>query len=254
VDGDILQVVELKSCENMPDTAYASHEIQLFGQMGLLASCLGQSVFSLNQGKPGRLGTLLKREMGIPLPKQPIITGSILCVSMTEAKVFGPYLPNDLMFGVCQNLASDLWNYLQAVASGEATLDDVPCSNGFNPLCNWCEWNRACPRFTSIAAPELEEDLLEMQRLKAEKEGLELQLQALDKQLRMTCQQVGEDWLAAETLRVRLISCEGRRSFDKELLQGELVRHLDMETTANVMAASYKNGKPYDRLVVNVIN
>jgi hypothetical protein len=33
-----IHVVELKSCENIPESAYAAHEVQLFGQMGLMAA------------------------------------------------------------------------------------------------------------------------------------------------------------------------------------------------------------------------
>ena len=76
----------------------------------------------------------------------------------------------------------------------------------------------------------------------------------MDTQFRMACRQAGEEWLAAETMRMRLVACEGRRAFDKDLLHEELARHLDEETCAGVMAGAYKNGRPYDRLVVSGIS
>jgi hypothetical protein len=248
------RVVELKSCEHLPDTAYASHEMQLFGQLGLLASLWHKPCFSLcGDEKPVSFPDLVKQSFGFTLPEQAVLSGRILCVSMSGAKVFGPYAPNDLMLSACLKLAGQIWNGLKKVKAG-ASLDELPTATGFNPLCDWCEWNTACPRFTNVPAPELEEDLLEWQKLKAEKEALEARIQAMEGQIRSTCKTRKGKWLAAETRRIRLTSCEGKRSFDKDLLQAALARHLDADTACSVMAAAYKNGKPYDRLMVSNIN
>jgi hypothetical protein len=248
------RVVELKSCGHLPDTAYASHEMQLFGQLGLLSSLWHKPCFSLS-GDEKRIcfPALVKRKLGITLPEQTVISGWILCVSMSEAKVFGPYAPNDLMLSACLKLAGQIWNGLETVRAG-ASLNELPTAIGFDPLCDWCEWNADCPRFTDIPVPELEEDIVEWQKLKAEKEALEAKIQAMEGQIRSTCKTRKGEWLTAETQRIRLIPCEGKRSFDKDLLQAELERHLNADTACRVMAAVYKNGKPYDRLMVSNIN
>jgi hypothetical protein len=247
-------VVELKSCGHLPDTVYASYEMQLFGQLGLLSSLWHKPCFSLYEDEePVSFPDLVKQNLGFTLPEQTVLSGQILCVSMNEAKVFGPYAPNGLMLSACLKLAGQIWNGLEEVRAG-ASLNALPTATGFNPLCDWCEWNADCPRFAGIAAPELEEDLLEWQKLKDEKEVLETRIQAMEEQIRSACKTRKGEWLTAESLRIRLISCEGKRSFDKDLLQTELARHLDADTACGVMAAAYKNGKPYDRLMVGNIN
>jgi hypothetical protein len=255
VDADgTIEVVELKSCERLPDTAYATHEMQLFGQLGLLSSCRNSPCFSLPDTEPTTLPALVKQELGIVLPKRPAICGQILCVSMSGAKAFGPYEPNDIMLAACLDLAEQVWTGMNGVRNGEIHLADLPTATGFNPLCDWCDWNADCPKFTGSAIPELEDDLLEIRRLKAEKENLETRLQAMDRQLRMACKASKGDWLTTDTMRVRLISCEGKRVFDKERLQNELEKRLDADTVINIMESACRDGKPYDRLMFGSIN
>jgi hypothetical protein len=251
--GDV-HLVEFKSCSRLPGIAYASHETQLFGQLGLLSSCWNKLSFSLRNGEMKTFPALVNEEMGVTLPRQVAIFGHILCLSMSEARVFGPYVPNRLMYGVCLDLASSISGYVNEIRSGGMTLADVPTATGFHPLCDWCDHNADCPRFTAISAPELEEDIQELQRLKAEREALDSRIQALDRQLRATCKANKDDWLEAETARIRLVSCEGKRTFDKDLLQTEMERHLSADAVADIMAAAYRNGKPYDRLMLNNIN
>jgi hypothetical protein len=249
-----ITVVELKSCERLPDTAYAAHEMQLFGQLGLLASLWPEPHFSLDNAENLRsFPALVKQALGISLPKQAALYGWILCVSMNGAKAFGPYAPNNLMLSACLDLAGKIWGGLEKVRAG-AGLDDLPTTRGFSPLCDWCEWNADCPSFTGVSAPDLEDELREWQRLKAEKETLDSRLQELDGQIRAVCKAHKGEWLTAETLRVRLITCEGKRSFNKERLESELTTHLDAGLVSSLMAAAHQQGKPYDRLMVGNLN
>jgi hypothetical protein len=252
-----VRVVELKSCERLPETAYASYEMQLFGQLGLLESLWNTPSFALHEGEaPMNFPALVKRECNVALPKQPAICGHILCVSMSDAEVFGPYEPNALLFAAALGLAEQVWSAAHGTRNGVTTLNDLPVANGFNPLCDWCSWNDDCPRFTGIQTPELEDDLQEIRRLKTEKEALEARIQAMDKQLRMTCKGAGgtQDWLTAETLRIRLVTCEGKRMFDRERLQNELEKRLDADTVIDIMESACRDGKPYDRLMFGAIN
>jgi hypothetical protein len=250
-----IRIVELKSCEHLPETAYASYEMQLFGQLGLLESLWNTPSFALHEGEaPMSFPALVKREFNVTLPKQPVISGHILCVSMSDAEVFGPYEPNGILFAAALGLAGQVWSAMHGTRNGEMTLNDLPVATGFNPLCDWCSWNDDCPRFTGVQAPELEEDLLEIRRLKTEKEALEARIQAMDKQLRMTCKAYKGDWLTTETMRVRLVSCEGKRVFDKERLQNELEKRLDADTVSGIMESACRDGKPYNRLMFGAIN
>jgi hypothetical protein len=74
--------------------------MQLAGQVGLLASCWGNPCFSLAEGDaPLPLPALVKRTLGIDLPQSPdnaAVRGTLLHVSMSEVKTFGPYAPRAL--------------------------------------------------------------------------------------------------------------------------------------------------------------
>ena len=78
---------------------------------------------------------------------------------MNEIRQFEPYQPNDIMMGLCLNMAALVWRQVEAVREGFMSLDSVPTAEGFNPLCNWCEWNKDCPRFTGIDEPGLEGEM-----------------------------------------------------------------------------------------------
>jgi hypothetical protein len=113
-----IQVVECKSCENIPETAYASREMQIYGQVGLLQSCWNTPCFSLpekmasGKQRPVTFPILIKEALGLTLlenANETIITGCILCISMNEAKAFGPYYPNELMLNACLGLGENIW-------------------------------------------------------------------------------------------------------------------------------------------------
>ena len=211
-----IRVIECKSCENIPETAYASHEMQVYGQMGLLRACWHQPCFTLpvagdkSTQKPTTFPALVKQATGLSLPKNVedvIITGSILCLSMNNAKVFGPYSPNGLMLNACLNLGESLWTHAAAIRAGESSLNDVPTAKGHHPLCDYCEVNKDCPRFKGVTAAEIEDDLQYLAQLKKEKGKISQVIQKEEEKLkhlyRASLPQGG--WLSAETSRVRLV-------------------------------------------------
>lgn len=54
-----VQVVEMKSCEQIPETAYAAHEVQLSGQIGMLKALWNRPAF---MSWPGPLRTFPELE------------------------------------------------------------------------------------------------------------------------------------------------------------------------------------------------
>ena len=103
-----VQVVEVKSCEHIPDTAYAAHEVQLSGQIGLLNALWSQPCFMVQPGQLRTFPDLVRHVCNIALPEQAenvAIEGTILMLSMNDVKVFGSYTPNKIMLDVCLNLA-----------------------------------------------------------------------------------------------------------------------------------------------------
>jgi hypothetical protein len=255
-----IHVVECKSCECLPDTAYAAHETQLAGQLGLLAACWTQPCFSLEEGEsPLPFPLLVKRELGIDLPQPPddaVIKGTLLHVSMTEVKTFGPYAPNAIMRNICLGLAESIWKGMEKIRNGSLTLHDLPTVKGWHPLCDYCAWNADCPRFTGVMAPALEEDLLDLRDLKQEKEILCQRIRELEEGLKATARHISPNgnWINAVSQRFRLGICEGRKTLDKDLLSSALARRLPGETTEKVIQAGMKTGEAYERLHIGTIN
>lgn len=256
-----IQVVECKSCENIPETAYASHEIQVYGQIGLLRTCWNTPCFALPEKHQTTMTfpELVKRMYGLTLPgkaESVVITGHILCVSMNDANKFGPYHPNGLMLNACLSLGENIWRGMADIRSGKSALDDLPTAKGHHPLCDYCEWNNDCPRFDGIAASDIEDDLHCLLTLKEEKDRICQNIQEEENRLKQLCRarlpQGG--WLNAEANRVRLANCDEKRTLDKDLLYSELSRHLDEDTALAVIDAAHKIGNSYERLNISLIN
>lgn len=256
--GDV-HIVECKSCEHLPDTAHAAHETQLAGQLGLLASCWRQTCFSLAEGEALlSFPALVKRTFGIDPPQSPdsiSITGTLLHVSMTEAKIFGPYAPNAIMRDICLGLAENIREGMDKIRRGNLTLNDLPTARGWHPLCDYCAWNADCPRFSGITATELEEELLDLKDLKREKDILCQRIRVQEEELKAKARHLAlnGEWINALTQRFRLGTCEGRKTLDKDLLASALVSRLPGETAEMVLQAGMRTGEPYERLYTGTI-
>lgn len=259
-----VHVIECKSCENIPETAYASHEMQVYGQIGMLQYYWDTPCFSLPAGAggdtppPTTFPVLVKDILGLTLPQnvdRAVITGSILCVSMSTAEAFGPYAPNALMLNACLGLGERIWKDMVNIRSGQSVLNDLPTAKGHHPLCDYCETNADCPRFDGIHAHDIESDLQHLLHLKAEKELLCTNIQEEEAKLkRLYRARLPEGgWLNAQEKRIRLIDCDGKRILDKDLLYSELTNHLDEDTALIVIEASHKTGNSYERLTISNI-
>jgi hypothetical protein len=255
--GDV-HIVELKSCEHIPDTAYAAHEMQIFGQLGFLAFGWPYPRFSLyDGGECFSFPHLVQNELNLTLPplEQTSITGTILYVSMNEAKPFGPYAPNGIMLDACLNLAKTIWEGTKHVQNG-MSLNDLDTAVGWHPLCDYCDWNADCSRFSGINAADMEPDLSLLTELKAERERLAERIKEEEKRLKASFQNLSPqgDWINAVTQRFRVGTSEGRKTLDKERLLSALTAHLPAEIAESVLSAGYKTGQPSERLFINTIN
>ena len=251
-----VQIVELKSCENIPESAYAAHEVQLFGQMGLLSSLQHEPCFSTDEYSES-FRKLVKRKLNVTLPGHELtVTGAILYLSMNEAKAFGPYAPNRIMENICLDLAKTIWSGMKEIRKGSLSPNDIPTVNGWHPLCDYCEWNADCPHFAGLTAPDFEEDLLDLRDLKLEREALNQRIQAAEERLKKTFHGVSPngDWINAVTQRYRVTTCEGRKTLDKDRLMSALAAHRQGDDAENILNAGFKTGQAYERLMVNNIN
>lgn len=254
-----VQVVEVKSCEHIPDTAYAAHEVQLAGQIGLLNVLWNRPCFMVQPGPLRTFPDLVRHACNIVLPEQAeniAIKGSILMLSMNDVKVFGPYTPNKIMLDVCLNLAESIWQNAEQVRDGKLNLNQIPTAKGWHPLCDSCEWNADCPRFNGLTAPEMEQDLLALQSLKDTRDTAAIRIREMEDKMKQIFWRIGagRDWVSAVTHRFRVGICEGRKTLDKDRLLTALATYLSADESEAVMQAGYKTGEPYERLYVSPIN
>ena len=259
-----VRILELKSCENIPSTLYSSYETQVYGQVGLLYALWDQPAFGVHgedsHGSAGRtFPQICKANLGVEMPAHPSdvdIEAWVLCISMSDAKAFGPYLPDDAMLALCLKTAEDLWNNVEASRENGADLDDLPTAQGFHPLCSWCEFNADCPKFDGLDQSQWSDTLDRLKDLKARQGELEVEISEIEEGLRTAYALIDAAgaWINAGEHRFRVSAQNGRRTLNKEQLRLELSVVLGEDDADGLIARCESEGKPFDRLMVNKIN
>jgi len=255
-----VRVVELKSTGHLPDTLHPGYEAQLYGQIGLLSALWDQPAFRISKMKPQSFPNLCRQLFGVELPlsSQDIdIEGWVLCLSMSEAKTFGPYRPNATMLNLCRRTAASLWNTAQAVASGQAELNDSPYCQGFHPLCDWCDHARDCPKFRAetVNDPILNEQLAQLAELKSDRTRIESEIQIREDQIRQFYSRVGNPtaWLSTGHFRFKTCPIAGRKTIDSARLRATLTNRLGEVEAENLLAEVTTTGDGYERLTISPI-
>jgi hypothetical protein len=260
-----VRILELKSCENIPSTLYSSYETQVYGQVGLLRALWGKPAFGVN-GEPGMTGCsgltfpeLCRERLGIEMPADASlvdIEAWVLCLSMSEAKAFGPYLPDKSMISLCLQTAEDLWTLTMGARSNGGDIFDLPTAKGFHALCSWCEFNADCPKFDGVDQPQWSPDLARLARLKTDAAALEAQISEIEDGLKTAYRlsDVGGNWINAENQRFRVSSQYGRRTLNREQLRLELTAILGEDDADALLARCESEGKSFERLMVSTIN
>jgi len=260
-----VRILELKSCENIPSTLYSSYETQVYGQVGLLHSLWGQPAFGVH-GEADRQGgsgltfpQICREKFGVEMPVHPSevdIEAWVLCLSMSDAKAFGPYLPGDTMLSLCLNKAEELWLKFDASKVSGGGLDGLATAQGFHPLCSWCEFNADCPKFDGLDQPQWSDTLDLLTDLKARQHELEVEISEIEEGLRSAyvLSDVGGSWINAGNHRFRVSPQSGRRTLNKEQLRLELMAVLGEGKADTIIAKCESEGKPFDRLTVSRIN
>lgn len=261
-----IRVLELKSTEHLPKTLYPGYEAQLYGQIGLLASHWNQPVFSLKDD-PGHLiqdrqtfPQLCHHRFGIDLPERAEsvdLEGWVLCLSMSEAKPFGPYRPDATMLGLCLRTAKTLWHTVHEVRAGRISLEDVATCAGFHPLCDWCDHAEGCPKFKSdlVSDPALDQALAEFARLKTDKAALEAEIELQEGRIRQFYGRAGNGrgWLETTHFRFKTSRVSGRKTLDPASLRAELTNHIGVADADAMLARVSAVGGDYERLYVSPI-
>lgn len=266
-----IRILELKSTATLPETLYTSYECQLYGQAGLLTQMWNQPAFSLRD----ECGMILHHNLTMPelckahfdlhLPQKPDavdIEAWVLCMSMSDAKPFGPYTPNDAMRDLCLNTAETLWQNKQAVEAGQLDVNGLAHASGFHALCGYCDWNADCPKFHNAEyQPEWQADLQRLADLKDARTALDAEIEDMETGLKeaYSLTDMKGDWINADTHRFRVTPQAGRRTLDRSSLQEELeeifrfegVDDIDVEA---LLTRCEREGKPFQLLSVNKIN
>ena len=264
-DQPTVRILELKSCENLPSTLYSSYETQVYGQVGLLRALWEKPAFGV-LGEPGMAGCsgltfpeLCRERLGIQMPADASlvdIEAWVLCLSMSEAKAFGPYLPDKSMLGLCLQTAEDLWTLAVGVRSNGGDIYDLPTAKGFYALCPWCDFNADCPKFEGLDQPQWGPDLARLARLKADAAALDREISEVEDGLKTAYRlsDVSGNWINAENQRFRVSSQSGGRSLNREQLRLELSAILGEDDCDALLARCESEGKSFERLMVSKIN
>jgi hypothetical protein len=245
-----VRILELKSTENLPTTLYSSYEIQLYGQIGLLKSLWNQKAFAGNTTFP----ELCKKKFGISLPTDPEkvdMEAWIVCVSMSDARTFGPYTSDSSMLGICLSTAAALWGNIQQYRNNILDLGQVAYTHDLHPLCSFCDFTADCPKFAGEYHPEWEDVLEKLAQLKKRRSQVEQEITEIEDMLKTTCSSV-TGWINTDSYRFRTTQ-QSKRILDKNLLRQHLVNSTDADPDT-VLSRCETRGASFSRLYVNKIN
>lgn len=260
-----VRILELKSCEKLPKTLYSSYETQVYGQVGLLRALWDQPAFGVpgetdKQGSSGfNFPQICLEKFGIEMPVHPSevdIEAWVLCLSMSDAKAFGPYLPDDTMLSLCLKTAEDLWRNFDASKDNGDDFDNLPTAQGFHPLCAWCEFNADCPKFDGLDQPQWSNALDQLKNLKARQDQLDAEITEVEAGLK-TAYALSDafgSWISAGDQRFRVSTQAGRRTLNKDQLRLELSKVLGEDDADALITRCESEGKSFDRLNISKIN
>ena len=260
-----VRILECKSTKRLPDTLYASYESQVYGQVGLLKAAWNTPAFHLRD----TTGTVLyagltfpelcQAQFGLRLPSTPNqvdLEAWVLCLSMTDAKVFGPYRPHQAMLTLCLKTAGTIWQHLQDCLAGNGDIDSLPTATGCHPLCAFCDWNAQCPKFDGPDQPGWEGDLQALIALKASRTTLEEAIQEKEAAIKAAyaLTPTQGSWIHTGAYRFKVAQQAGRRTLDKDKLRLELISLTGSHDEADqLLARCESQGQPFDRLNISPI-
>ena len=263
-----VRILEIKSCQKLPNCLNASYEAQVYGQVGMLTRYWEEPVFSVKDDSGQyRFQDLTFSEIahhlwGLDLPiewENVDIEAWVLCLSMTDAKVFGPYVSDAGMMDVVLKKAGEFWSTIQQIKDGTLDASTLKTTSGFNPLCEHCLWNADCPKFKGNDHPELVSDLEELDTWKSERSILEEKIKARETSMKDWYANISgtqDGWIQTGDYRFKASEIPGRRTLDKASLAGELVElfhdgGMDDVDVLALIARHEKISAPSTRLFIN---
>jgi len=266
-----VRILEIKSCQKLPDCLYASYETQVYGQVGLLTRYWEEPVFSVRE----KTGQFWFQDMTFPeiahhlweldLPyewEQVDIEAWVLCLSMTDAKVFGPYMSEPGMLDFTLEKAAEFWSTIQQIKDGTLDFSSLKTTSGFNPLCEHCLWNTDCPKFIGNDHPELSPELEELETWKSERASLDGKIREKESAMKewyANTTGTQDGWIQTGHWRFKASEIPSRRTLNKDSLAGELIElfhngGMDDVDVSALIARHEKVSAPSTRLFISNIN
>ena len=190
-----VRILEAKSTARLPTTLSESYAMQIGGQTALLKAYWNHPVFNLvlDTGEVLHHRTfheICNEGLGVSLPDASAcdIQGWVLCLSMCDAKAFGPFLPEYTDIARCLDMASEFWETMNDLKENRLDLNAIRTAQGLAALCPSCFWSKDCPRFKGSSHPEWEDTLAQLIDLKTQKKSLEGDIDELEIRLKVAYQ------------------------------------------------------------------
>ena len=254
-----VRILEVKSTARLPTTLSESYAMQIGGQTALLKAYWNLPVFNLVQDTGEVLyhrtfPEICKEFLGVSLSDDASacdIQGWVLCLSMCDAKAFGPFLPEDTDIARCLDMASEFWETMNDLKENRLDLNAIRTAQGLAALCPSCFWSKDCPRFKGSSHPEWEDTLAQFINLKKQKKSIEEEIGELESRLKVAYQlshTVRGEWINTGNHTFRVIPQNGRVTLDRKRLAEELKTLLGEQAAQTLMAKCEKQGEPFERL------
>lgn len=262
----VVRILEVKSVSDIPVNPRTAHFYQVHGQVGLLTENWNNPVFSLKNNKGEHLyqdltfPQLCEKHFGIILPENPVQTDLeawLLYLSMKDGRAFGPYVHNSFLMQEVYGFAQNFWSDTQKFVQGNAQPQPV---KGFYPLCDYCPYDKDCPKFSkSTYQPEFEEVLENITALKQQKKEADEKIKQIEESMKHAYSLSGlEDWIQTDSYRFRLITTNGRKTLSREMLMQELEKafcanKIPVTEIEGLLARSETVSEPSSRLTIKEI-
>ena len=255
----VVRILEVKSTAKLPTTLSESYLMQIGAQTALLKAYWNHPVFNIIQETGEVLyhrtfPEICRELLGVSLSDDASacdIQGWILCLSMCDAKVFGPFLPENADIARCLDIASEFWETMHDLREKRLNLNMIQTAQGLAPLCPSCFWKEDCPRFKGSSHPEWEATLAQLIELKAQKKSLDKAISELESRLKVAYQlshTVRGEWINTGNHTFRVIPQNGRVTLARKRLAEELDTLLGEQNAQTLMARCEKQGEPFERL------
>ena len=253
-----VRILGVKSTGRLSVTLSGSHAMQIGGQTVLLKAYWDQPIFNLIQETGEVLYHKIFSEMcnkclGVPLSDASAcdIQGWVLCLSMCDAKAFGPFFPEDTDIARCLDMASEFWETMIELRDNLLDLNTIQTAQGLSPLCPSCLWRKDCPHFKGSSHPEWEDTLVQFIKLKTQKKSIEAEIGELESRLKVAYQlshTVKGEWIDTGNHTFRVIPQNGRVTLDRKRLNEEVETLLGEQKAQTLMAKCEKQGDPFEIL------